>query len=277
MHTFSFNVQTLAIKDGKSLRSIKPDKDGVYRNVPTGILRKSSRNKAYYLEDSIISAITNPASRFYIAITEGNLEGEWGHPMMSYTKEGLIRMLTVERTRVSHYICGLHTRDTSDGKYTVMEADIVPFGPYAQYLIDSFNDSKRNTAFSLRALTKDVGIENAITKKQVLTLVTFDAVDAPGFEEASKRFMVDNTSMTQESLNIEFPVTSHDLIEDLEFKKAVGFESLNSDELFDIFGTDSIKLFNEETVMFCPDKRRLLTPAGAKSIFHTLYKREGKK
>lgn len=282
-----FSIQTLNVMPGGKLKGIEPDASGVYRGVPVAVIGKPSRNNVLYDPQSFVNSVTDTRSRFYKNLTEGNLEGEWGHPLaVANPKEYIQRTLTIDRTRISHYFSKIYTENSKDGKYVIVYADVVPTGPYGQYLAESFADPKRNTAFSLRSLTsapKPIG--GGLASKSIVAMVTFDAVDGPGFEEASKRHMVSQEGFKIISRNSgqEFSFENMDetaadmsiqeILQFPGFTKAVGFESVNCQEILDIIEADKVTIRKEICIegIYDPDNRTLVTADGNKSVFHSLF------
>ena len=280
MSNVIFSIQTLQTDRGGSLKCVKPNDDGVYENVPVAAIGIPSRNRAVYDMESTLAAMSDPSTRFYKNLAEGNLEGEWGHPKLPpiMTKQdkmaAVLRTIQIDRTMVSHYFTKIRTQQARDGEYVITYADIVPAGPYGKYLEESFADPKRNTCFSLRSLTGDpIPMPDGNTKKKMKLLVTFDAVDGPGFEIAGKRYMMSSESyaISDEQL---LEASIHEVIQFPDFAKVVGYESITSQELLDIFEVDKICIKKEFTIegVFDPDKSAIITPEGPRSIFHTLFK-----
>lgn len=269
-----FDISTMLVMDGRELRSVQPDKDGVYCGIPLMVLGAVSRNNVEYEVTSTLAAMTNPNTRFYKNLTEGNLEGEFRHPII-LNKEELLRITLIDRALVSHYIKRVRSQKTEDGKYYIVYGDIVPFGPYGQYLRDSFADPKRNTAFSLRSLCSVIGESNGVTKKRVAAMITFDHVDGSGYELSCKRFQ-DRKCISNESFSLMSKVVSiDDLRESQVIAKAVGFESINHQQLFDLLQTNTISVCQEVKAVFDERQKQLITPAGKKSIFHTMFDSRG--
>jgi hypothetical protein len=251
------------------------------------VIGKPSRNNVLYDPNSFVNAMTDTRSRFYKNLTEGNLEGEWGHPLQSITpKEAIQRTLTIDRTKVSHYFAKVWTENSRDGKYIVVYADVVPNGPYGQFLRESFADPKRNTAFSLRSLTSAPrAIGGGVNSKSIVAMVTFDAVDGPGFEEASKRFMVGNEGFnfqTQDKKkNFKFEMVDEvaanmsveEIVQFPEFTKAVGFENVQCQEILDILESDQVTINREVIIkgIYDDTQKAIITPNGKASVFHSLF------
>jgi len=256
-----FQIQTLRIKNGKELKAAKPDAEGFYTQ-PLMIFSKPSRNNARYEDGSVVDAITNPQGRFYKLLTEGCLEGEWGHPLAEanpaiYQQ----RVITIHKPNVSHYFNKIYTTETEAGSVIVM-GKVKPFGEKGKYLEESLRDPNFNTAWSLRSLCSKPKVIDGIQHKKILMLVTFDAVGGPGFEEASKRYT------TQE--NMEIPIDLEKMTNTDEFNSFVGAEDFNDDQLFDMLGTDKVTINSKVVAWPNLDKKQLVTPNAKLSIFHTL-------
>lgn len=223
------SISTMEVDDGGAeLKSLHPDQNGIFRNIPMMVLGETSRNGEYYDPRSAQEAMTNEKTRFAANIKDGNQEGEWGHP---FEKDNLRRIVYIDRTRVSHFISGIRFHQTQNGK-TIVYGDVGPTGPFGQYLKESFEDPNRNTSFSIRALSQKLGKN----KKAVKIMVTFDAVDGPGFKEASKRY-ADQAAI--EDLSVE------DVMDALQDKSELFVtESISDQEIHDLLGTSGVKIHN---------------------------------
>ena len=267
--SLSFNVSTLVVKDGKQLKAITPDAKGIYRRMPVMILGKPSRGNSYYEEKSVIKSMTDPSTVFYKKITEGCLEGEYCHPFVASNddKKDIARLLYIDRNIVSHYFTSFYTEDTPRKDFKIIYADFGICGPRGKDLKDSLEDPNRNTGFSIRTLTTRPQIVNGIMHKKVILFITVDAVDCPGFEEASKRYA------SCENM-IDIPITTKDFLDNNEYKKAVGFESIKSQDLYDMLETDKIYIKNESIGIYSKDNNKIITKDGeVKSVFHSMFRR----
>lgn len=237
------SVATIQVaEDGAALRGVSPDQSGLYRDFPLCVLGKKSRNGESYDPKSAQEAMTSSRSRFALNVKEGNQEGEFGHPFAD--KKDLRRMVYIDRTRVSHYIRGVKFRQTSEGN-VVVYGDIGVTGPYGESLKDTLEDPNRNTAFSLRALTQKMQDGTRCVK----VMVTFDAVDGPGFEEASKRYMG-----AQEDISVE------QLMDDDIKDQLFSTEDITDQEILDIFQTSQVRVFNRDYTEFDPENGTLSQP-----------------
>lgn len=275
----AFSIQTMQTIIGNGLRSITPDKNGVYKGVPLAVIGKPSRNNVLYDPPSFVESITNPESRFYKSLVGGGLEGEWGHPagIGLDQKAAIARTLQIDSNFVSHYFTKIYSRKTADGKYYIVYGDVVPFGPNGKYLAESFADPKRNTAFSLRSLTSNPEPSNAgYVIKKILALITFDAVSTPGFEEASKCFM----DVGNEHFSFEMSergakcVSAEDLCAIPNCAEVIGCETINNQSLLDMLQTDTVTIKTHNQIIvgkFDNKSGGLITGQKALSAFHSLY------
>lgn len=253
-----FSISTEMEMDGRQLKAVKPNKDGIYTGIPLTVIGCDSRNNVNYEKESVISCVTDASSRFCANIKTGDMEGEWGHPFLS-GDNCLERLLHIERTRVSHFFTKVYGKE--ENGLIIIYGDVKPFGPYKQSLIDSFEDPTRNTSFSLRSAAKVIGKSpSGVVQKRMLALVTFDAVDGPGFLMASKRYRDPAAStenfgieveVTEKLLNIDFSVNKKQFLDSQEYRKASGFESISivDQRVLDAFECD--KLTIKEKVL-CP-------------------------
>lgn len=259
-----FSISTEMEMEGRDLKSVLPDKDGVYRGIALTCIGIASRNKVDYERESVIRCITNASSRFASNIKSGDMEGEWGHPLIR--DNDIARLLHIERSMISHYFTNIYAKNTDSG-FVIVYGDVVPFGPYGQYLKASFEDPKRNTSFSLRSASRVRGNKGDIVQKEMLALVTFDAVDGPGFLHASKRFRDNTTAME----NLDIAVSQEEYLKAVNTLELMGCESLIKDQqILDAFGCNSVRL--RDTVVTKNDKGLYVSEQGPVSIFDTLYK-----
>lgn len=243
-----FSISTEMEMEGRALKAIKPDKDGIYRGIPLTVIGVNSRNNVNYEKESVMQCLTDAQSRFAANVKTGDMEGEWGHPFLQGEK-CLDRLLWIDRARVSHYFTRVYGKE--ENGIIIVYGDVKPFGPFKQSLIDSFEDPNRNTSFSLRSAAVKTGQDAAgIVQKRMLALVTFDAVDGPGFLMASKRFQ-DKAVATESMqvtlkpkiLNVDFSVNRKQFMDATEYRKAAGMESIVLDQrVLDAFGCDKITI-----------------------------------
>lgn len=242
-----FEVATELEMNGRQLKALKPDKDGIYKGIPLTVIGQKSRNNVYYDPQSVIQCMTDPNSRFVMNLKSGDLEGEWGHPLLSSKDPNEIvgRLLYLDRKCVSHHFTRVYAEDIGGGKYIVY-GDVKPSGPYGKTLSENFQDPTRNVSFSLRSATTVTGQRDGITFKKMLVLFTFDAVDGPGYAEACKRYQhagVEGleTSFGDDGACVEYSASKKDFLSALESFKLAGHESKIVDQrILDVFGCDEV-------------------------------------
>ena len=272
-----FSISTEMEMDGRQLKAVKPNKDGVYQGIPLTVIGCNSRNNVNYEKESVLKCLTDAQSRFCANVKTGDMEGEWGHPLLK-GNDCLDRLLYIDRTRVSHFFTRVYGKE--ENGLIIIYGDVKPFGPYKQYLIDSFEDPTRNTSFSLRSAAVKTGQDaSGITQKKMLALVTFDAVDGPGFLMASKRYR--DPSIATESfeakvektrLNVDFKVNRKQFLDVQEAHKAAGFESVIIDQrVLDAFGCDKITIKEKVTVKYAGHKQFVDMEGKNISLFDTCF------
>lgn len=244
-----FSISTQTEMDGRQLKALKPNKDGIYTGIPLTVIGCNSRNNVSYEKESVLKCLTDAQSRFAANVATGDMEGEWGHPFLS-GQNCLDRLLYIDRTRVSHYFTKVYGKDVGNGLLMIY-GDVKPFGPYKQHLIDSFEDASRNTSFSLRSAAVKTGMRDGITQKKMLALVTFDAVDGPGFLNASKRYRDPDVAAENFAVNldpknhydVEIVASKDDYLKSQESLKVAGLESIITDQaVLDAFQCDKVTI-----------------------------------
>jgi len=239
-----FSISTDLEFRGRQLKALKPDANGVFKGIPLTVIGMNSRNNVNYDRASVIDCLTNDSSRFVMNLKSGDLEGEWGHPYFDPDpKKMLSRLLYLDRTRTSHHITRVYAKDSGNGNL-ILYGDIKPSGPFGKNLLENFEDPTRNASFSLRAATMVTRKDRGVTYKRMLAMFTFDAVDGPGYVEASKRFQ----DPAYESLGIHFnegcvsmKASKDDFLAATESLQATGLESKIVDQcVLDAFGCDEV-------------------------------------
>lgn len=261
MANIAFDISS-ALYVESAQKSFEPDKDGVWRGLPIMVLGKVSRNNKEYEINSMVEAITSPTSIFFKKLKMGQLQGEYGHPLV-LTEKDLPRIAVVDPTKVSHVIHNVKCGEPNEKGHRIVYADIEPFGPYGQYLKESLENPRINTAFSLRSLVAKIGTSGNVIKQRVTALITVDAVDAPGYAEASK---VRVPSMEGVSIDIENP---EDHLEELAL--ACGCESIDDQQLLDALQVNKVEIRHHINGIVDVHGRVISTEDGKKSIFHEMF------
>ena len=187
-----FSCGALPIANGYQVKSLTPDENGCY-DVVLGCVGAPTRANVIYESDSLVKAMSDSDSRFNICLRDGNLFGEWGHPVIN-GKNDIPRLLRIDEKYISHLFVKIWIDDKPifiKGKegYPI-RAKVKPMGPYGDVLEKSLKDPLANTAFSIRSLClPSTGPDRQYEYRKVQMVITFDAVNAPGFEMATKRYV----------------------------------------------------------------------------------------
>lgn len=272
-----FSISTEVEMNGRKLQSLKPNKDGIYTGIPLTVLGLTSRNNVCYDRNSVLSCLTDENSRFVLNLKSGDLEGEWGHPLLPVTskEEMVARLLYLDRKCVSHHFTRVYGKEDPQTGYMIIYGDIKPSGPYKQELIDNFADPTRNVSFSLRSATAIDKKENGVTYKRMLMMFTFDAVDGPGYAEACKRFrdpaLESLCNESQTELTIETEADKQQYLAACAAVGVTGQESKIVDQrVLDAFGCDEVRI--KEKVLCKTSKGQFVDSAGhAVSLFDTAF------
>lgn len=260
MSNIAFDISSALYVEGAQ-KTYSPDKNGVFKNFPVLVIGKVSRNNKDYEPNSMVEALTSPNSIFVKKLRMGQLQGEYGHPLVT-REEDLPRIAIVDPTKVSHAIHNVHCGETTEKGHTIVYADIEPCGPYGKYLLESFQNPRMNTAFSLRSLVAKIGQRGNVIRQRVTALITIDAVDAPGYAEASK---VRIPAMEGVTVDINHPEAHLP-----ELAMACGCESIDDQQLLDVLQVN--KLTINHTLNGVVDERGcIITDAGKKFLFHEMF------
>ena len=261
MSNVAFDISSALYTDGGA-KALTPDANGVYKSFPVMVLGKTSRNGKNYDVESMVFAITNSSSVFYKKLHAGQLMGEYGHPFVTEEKD-LARIAMVDPTNVSHVIHRVYCSPATERGNTIVYADIQPFGPYGKYLDESFKSPYINTAFSLRSLVAQKGKNPDGSINQIVTaLITIDAVDAPGYAEASKVYVSDE-GLTVNIDNLEKNMST--------LARVCGCEDINDQQLLDILQVNKVSINRKVCGILNAQGKYVNTGTGKVSVFHELF------
>lgn len=235
-----FSCSALTNYNGYDLKAAKPDENGCYE-VVLGCVGAPTRANVIYEANSLINAMSDPNSRFNICLKDGILFGEWGHPDICSPdgKQDMRRLLKIDESKMSHLFTKIWIDDKPINMHGCnafpIRAKVKPCGPYGACLEKSLQDPNINTAFSIRSLCEPTtGPEAKYEYRKVDLIVTFDAVGAPGYEIATKRYISGQESMD------EIRVTRQQLEDAIA--GCCGMESLM------ITDKDVARLYNERNI-----------------------------
>lgn len=244
---YSMEILSMKTKNGKTVKALKPDSSGFYRNLPMLVIGKGSRNCDYEVE-SLKESIFGVDSTFRKRVEECNCEGEQGHPFFAGPPEvQFARLFYIDKTRTSHNIFNVKPIPLSGGNILVV-ADIKPSGPYEETLKKSLQDPDINTAFSMRVFCHPPTQQpNGRLLKKVREFVTIDSESTPGWEEASKRYIPSAGDSGLETLHSQYCQIS-DMVKIVHSNITLGHEAANN-QLFDILQTDEVVLENKSYII----------------------------
>ena len=252
----SFVVDVLHVRAGRKLGAIRPNEDGYY-TIPLAVLGTPTDNRTYYEVQDFVDQLTSPTSVINRCLTDGKLYGEYGHPPINVMPDNLIipRLMMIDEKNVSHHISKIWSGDKLENGGRIIYGLVKPSGPYAESLRQNLDDSCMNTSFSLRSIAKSRQ-ENGLTRRQIKHLITFDYVNAGGYNEASKRF-----SPAVESL------VDIDLINNNIRITESAMECLTDSELNEIFGAKHVVIGGKRTTFI--EKKEALQDESGK--FHSIF------
>jgi len=229
--SWKFVVEAMSVVDGRMIKGLKPDAQGYYHDIPLMGLGMCARSGIYYNPKPIIDAIRLPKSTFNMKLTDGNLFGCINHPP-TFKKEDIPLMLEIDQKEVSHHFKKIYSGDLGNDTGLILGC-LRPWGPYGQYLETSLQDEHVNTSFSVRSLCKQYMEPNTRRMcRDVEILVTFDWVNAPGYKEASKRYVPAMESYTIDIIPEEF----------IAAVEICGCESIKDIDLMRVFGMSQIEI-----------------------------------
>jgi hypothetical protein len=251
----SFVVETMVYLDGRKLGKIKPDEYGYY-DMPLAVIGAKSRNRTYYETATLVNQIENPETRFNQLLTQGNMFGEYGHPSQldfDDPQKYLERLMIVKETQHSHHFRRVNVGGTLENGGRLVNGLLKPEGPYKRPLQDSIDNPFINTAFSLRSIvtsTNKMIDGEPISWRKVEHLVTFDAVLAGGFAQASKRY---STGAAVESINkgevLDCTFVNLKLDHGLLASSKIACESLQDGELNELFKSRTVHMVRESVTL----------------------------
>ena len=229
MKNISFEISGIML-DGKA-KAMHANDQGYFEDVPLLVLGKPSRNGKVYTVESMTRALTDPSSYFVKHLRSSALYGQYGHPVVK-SEADLADIANIDMTKVSHQIGKVYTKEApTEQGHQVVYGWIKPFGPYGQYLKQSFEDATQNTCFSLRSLVEKVGNDsNGNIIQTVTCLVTIDAVPLGGYAQAAKVY-----DPSIEAISI--PIKEKETMD-----RMVSQELLDDHQLQDILGADKVSV-----------------------------------
>ena len=265
-----FSIEALPRTKYGENKALTPDENGVFKDIPVGVIGAISKNTAAYDVDSYVNGINNPSGALAYKLKNFQLIGEYGHPII-YKEEDVARIFFVDEKNESHTILKLYTKQLSTQQGVVVFADILPSGPYGNQVDKAFRHPKLNIGFSQRTYCPNPKVEAGTIKRKIVKFITFDAVKGPGYEIASGRSASGKTvsGLGNESIQTlwEKTVNAEDMRE--ASKEYLGLESIQ--ELQDILQRDEINFVGLNGVMFNKDNINQLNGRKPGSVFFNAF------
>lgn len=259
MSDVRFSCSSLPTINGHTLHAAKPDADGAY-DVIVGAIGIPTRNNVIYDTTSLIKAMNDPSSRFNICLRDGNLAGEYGHPHVK-TREDLDRLMEIDEKNISHYFTKIWVGEdvTVNGKTgSLLRAKVIPTGPYGNVLKQQLEDPHHNTSFSIRSLCVPMHNSNSQYEyRQVQVVVTFDAVFAPGFEVATKRYVPSTESFSEIKVDETSMIDAVNKPRDSESSLMVSLEDIRR-----MYGSDKVFSCNSNQYRLAAKRNQLYREDG---------------
>jgi len=258
-NAISIVQETLYVREGRELKRIRPDAEGYYV-MPLAVLGIPTRNKTYYEINSFASQFNNPDSFISQMLADGTLWGEYGHPDLTGLANpvALGRLMRVDEKMTSHHIKKVWTGEVLENGGKIVYGLVKPFGPYGSNLQDCLDNPCMNTAFSLRSIATEKPMQDYLYR-EIKKLITFDAVMAGGYAQASKRFSPATESMILRASNDD----------DIVLERAA-CECFTNTELNDIFGTNTVMIHRETTTLIKGGKSMLTKSGEVRSPYHDM-------
>lgn len=169
---------------------LKPDANGYYELV-LGAFDYHNSSGAFYPLDPF-KELLKSSSNLMRRISRGALRSEYGHPRFDgqmSKREIILRVLDIHEPLVCAHIKSIELDEerviNNGSKVAAVVGRVKPSGPMGDALEKQLNNPDENVCFSVRSLTDD-HFENGKLIKVIKELVTWDYVNEPGIDVATK-------------------------------------------------------------------------------------------
>lgn len=230
------HIGCTALKGTNKVGKLACDADGYYR-VVLGALEYPNKVGAVYSLQAARKLIEEESSSLMRQIKAGNLRGECEHPKPDLNRpmsEYLARIMRVETANVSHHIRNVwidaNAVDAQGKSFIAIYGDVKPTGPMGSFLKEILDDKNQNCSFSIRSITNDE-VKNGRIVKHLTRIVTWDWVNDPGLDKASKYHAMGLESFDLES-NIYFNMGA--IKNQIQDRKHEGISLESDDGLMDL-------------------------------------------
>jgi len=230
--------------------ALKADADGYY-DLVLGAFDYYNSCGDYYPLDPVKEMFEESGSLMR-RLRNAALRGEYGHPKRvpgQSMREFMSRVMEIRETNVCCHIAEVMIdnqafSDNKGRKIPVVVGRVKPSGPMGQFLAASLENPKENVCFSIRSLTEDVDDGRGGYTKLIRHIITWDYVNEPGINLATKF-----NSPSLESIDS----CSFDLVQ-LELAKKLALSSGASME------SDYVSQINEALSSFRNHGKKIQTP-----------------
>lgn len=187
----TFTYSAAALLGMNKCGIIKPDDQGYYPMVLGGF--DVFNSTGIYYPFSVAKHLFDRSGQLQRRIDRRALRGEYGHPRPlpgQTPPEFLRRVVDIVENNTSHHMKDI-TIDYQgfhgpDGRPMVgILGKVKPGGVHGHILLDQLNNPEENVCFSIRSLVDEKWI-NGVLHRLVKTIVTWDYVNEPGINIATK-------------------------------------------------------------------------------------------
>lgn len=170
---------------------LKPDANGYYELVLGAFDYFNSADAYYTLEP--FKLLLMSSSTLMRRVNRGALRSECGHPRFHSgmsRRDIILRLLDIHEDRTCAHIKSIaldEERVGKDGRKVAAVIGMVkPSGPMGDFLATQLENPDENVCFSIRSLTHDTRNSAGTLIKAVKEIVTWDYVNEPGIDVATK-------------------------------------------------------------------------------------------
>lgn len=218
-NSITYSCTALQGKNKKGV--LKPDEDGYY-HVILGALDVFNSAGQFYPFDTAKHIFENSSSLMR-RLNKGQLRGECGHPKQATgqtMRQFIQRVLEIRETNISHHIKEVTisndtVKDNKGRPVVAILGKVKPAGPQGEALEKALQNPDEDVAFSIRSLTNDEITRTSWTK-HIKTCVTFDWVNEPGIQYATK---YNSPGLESQDIDVDELLAAEE-----EFSMAVGME-----------------------------------------------------
>lgn len=170
---------------------LKPDANGYYELVLGAFNYFNSADAYYTLEP--FKLLLQSSSNLMRRVNRGALRAEYGHPIFNSSmskRDVILRVLNIQEDRTCAHIKSIaldEERVINNGqKVAAVIGMVKPSGPMGDALAQQLANPDENVCFSVRSLTDDTLNSAGTLIKAVKEIVTWDYVNEPGIDVATK-------------------------------------------------------------------------------------------